>query len=78
MRHHKKYKSSKELTEKRIFGWIVTSVVFTACFVMYFAHHFVANCIFEWPIRWDVGVCWNEQVDSAVRGASEVAVHFVP
>jgi len=32
---------------------------------------FFANCIFEWPIRWDVSTCWEEQKAPAKQKAIE-------
>lgn len=63
----------------KIFIFQVFLTVFVLLFgtVMYFSIYFVRNCIFHWPIRWDIGTCWNEQIqpaqDSAVKDASVVA-----
>lgn len=65
------------LTFKR-FWWIFFFVLLTIVFILQFAYNFVANCIFEWPIRWDVKVCWNEQINPAKEKAIEVAGPFMP
>ena len=68
----------KKMTKQEKFQWILTSVVFTVVFISVFAYRFVTNCIFEWPIRWDIGICWHEQVEPAKNAAAEKAVNFVP
>ena len=67
---------NKSLSKEEWFAWKVTFSVFVVCFVFYFIYGFVTNCIFEWPIRWDIGVCWNEQIAPAKEKASEKAVIF--
>jgi hypothetical protein len=66
------------MSKEDAFQWLVVCVVFAVCFVFYFIHGFFANCIFEWPLRFDVKVCWNEQVDPSVHKAAEKAANFVP
>lgn len=58
--------------------WVTAGIVFVLVFTMNFIYRFFANCIFEWPIRWDVKVCWNEQITPAKEKASEAAINFIP
>lgn len=41
-------------------------------------YSFFANCIFEWPVRWDIGTCWDEQKAPAKQKAVEEAIKFAP
>jgi len=76
---HKKYSNYKKpLTKQESFGWMLVSIIFTIFFIFYLLKGFVINCIFEWPIRWDVNKCWTEQIDPASKNAAEKAVNFVP
>jgi len=68
----------KKMSRQEKFQWILTSIVFSVAFISIFAYRFMTNCIFEWPIRWDIGVCWCEQVEPAKNAAAERAVNFVP
>lgn len=64
------------------FQWWIVTIVFVVCFIFYLSWGFLSNCIFEWPIRWDVGTCWHEQIkpakEKASEKASEKAVNFIP
>lgn len=53
-------------------------VIFAIVFVGVFIYRFFSNCIFEWPIRWDVKTCWNEQIAPAKQKAAEQAADFAP
>ena len=75
-RYHRKKSSSKEKEEN--FQLIFVMVVFVICFVFYFTRGFLSNCVFKWPIRWDVPTCWNEQISPAKKQATEKAANFVP
>ena len=66
------------MTKEEEFQWILTAVVFTIFFILYFVSGFVSNCIFHWPIRLDVSTCWNEQITPSSHKAAEKAVNFVP
>jgi hypothetical protein len=70
-------KSGKKETE-----WLVlmaiASVVFIVWYAIYTVFGFLTNCIFEWPVRWDVGTCWNEQIQPAKEKAIEKAANFIP
>lgn len=66
------------MSEEEKIGWIITAVVFAVCFVAYFIYGFFTHCVFEWPIRWDVGACLHEQVQPAQQNAAEKAANFVP
>lgn len=68
----------KKMTEFEKFQWVLFISIFVVSFVCIFAFRFVTNCIFEWPIRWDVKVCWNEQVGPAKDAAAEKAANFAP
>jgi len=79
MSRRKFYKHrEKKMTEFEKFQWVLTAIVFVVVFICVFAYRFTTNCIFEWPIRWDVGVCWHEQVGPAKDAATEKAANFVP
>ena len=66
------------LTKQEKFQWVFAAVVFVIAFVVYFTFNFVSNCIWEWPPWWDIGTCWNEQIDPARWKATETAAPFVP
>ncbi len=55
---------------------IVVGVVFIIVFVAVFVNSYVRNCIWEWPIRWDVKTCWNEQIEPSKEKATEEAAKF--
>lgn len=77
--NHKKHSfSQNKLTKKEEFQWVLTVVVFVTFFIIYFTNNFFSNCIFEWPIRWNVKVCWNEQIPDAKERALEKAANFIP
>ena len=76
-RRYYKYRSRGLSKEEKI-GWAIASFVFVVVFVAYFIYSFFANCIFEWPIRWDVGTCWDEQKAPAKQKAVEEAIKFAP
>jgi len=69
---------SRGLSKEEKIGWTIASFIFVIVFVTYFIYSFFANCIFEWPIRWDVGTCWDEQKAPAKQKAIEEAIKFVP
>jgi hypothetical protein len=74
----RKRHSSSERRSIKDFQWLVAGAVFVVFFVGYFVWGFISNCIFEWPIRWDVGTCWREQVAPAQQKAIETAAPFSP
>lgn len=69
---------SRGMTKQERFQWGLTIVVFIIVFCAVFVYRFFANCIFEWPIRWNVHTCWNEQVQPAKEKAAEKAANFIP
>lgn len=75
---YRKYRRRREDDEIERFGWLVATVVFIVMFVAYFVYGFFAHCVFEWPVRLDVKVCWSEQVDPAKQKAAEKAANFIP
>jgi hypothetical protein len=76
---HKKYSNYKKpLTKIESFQLVLVAVIFTVCFVFYIIKGFIFNCIFEWPIRWDIMTCWTEQINPTVQKASEAVVNFLP
>lgn len=77
-RYKRRYRRPQKMSKEEEFQWIVATVVFVVAFVVYFTFGFISNCIWEWPPRWDVGTCWNEQIDPAKDKASEKATPFVP
>lgn len=66
------------MTEQEKFQWVLTAIVFVVVFVGMFIYLFTTKCIFEWPIRWDIKVCWHEQVQPAKEEAIDKAANFVP
>jgi len=74
----RRYKREKKMTEEEKTGWVIATIVFLLCFVFYFIHGLLAHCVFEWPIRWDVRTCWNEQINPAQQKAAEKAINFIP
>lgn len=72
------YYSSKGLTKEEKFRWILVIIIFIVGFLIYFSYGILTNCVFHWPIRWDVMTCWNEQVNPAKEKAAEKAANFVP
>lgn len=77
-KRRRRYYNSKKMSEEEKTQWILTSIVFIICFIFYLLWGFISNCIFEWPIRWDVGACWIEQVKPAKEKAVEKAINFIP
>ena len=75
-RYHRR--RSDGMTKQERFQWIVVAVVFVAVFLVVFVYKFFANCIFEWPVRWDIGTCWDEQKVPAKQKAIEEAIKFAP
>lgn len=82
MRKYKKYRRnisrSQKITKEDKLHLMIIGIVFVVCFVFYLMSSFVSNCIFEWPLRWDIGTCWNEQVGPAKEKAVEKTIQFVP
>jgi len=64
--------------EKQFIGWIIVLFVFAIVFIISFVHNLFVNCIFHWPIRWDFGTCWHEQIAPAKQKAAESASNFIP
>jgi hypothetical protein len=78
-----KYKKRKKSRRRRkedeeLLKYLPAAIVFIIVLVAVFTFNFLTNCIFEWPIRWDIGVCWDEQKEPSVRKATEEAIKFVP
>ena len=79
MGRHKFYRRrSRGMTKQEQFQWILVGVVLVFGFVVYFIYGFFTNCIFEWPPRWDIGTCWEEQKAPAKQKAIEDALQFAP
>lgn len=72
-----KKRRNTKLTKKE-FQWLITITVFIIAFIFYFTKGYLSNCIFEWPPRWDVKVCFSEQINPAKDKAAEKAANFVP
>jgi hypothetical protein len=66
------------MTSFEKFQWLFFFVVLITAFLLSFAYHFVSNCIFTWPIRWDIHACWNEQIKPAKLDAVDKASNFMP
>jgi len=77
-RKFKKRSRSNRMTEFEKFQWIVFCIICTVLFAFYLIKGFIFNCVFEWPIRWDVRVCWSEQINPAKEKAAEKATNFMP
>ena len=71
-------KNHREMNKREKISWVITSIVFVFMFIFYFIHGFFINCVFNWPIRWDVGTCWSEQIEPAKNKAVESASQFIP
>lgn len=69
---------SHGITKREQFQWLVVGIIFAIGFIIYFIYGFFINCIFEWPPRLDIGVCWDEQKAPAQRKAIEDALKFAP
>ena len=65
-------------SEQEKFQWVLTAIVFVVVFIGAFIYFFASNCIFEWPIRWDIKTCWSEQIQPAKNEAIEKAANFMP
>ncbi len=79
MRRRRFYRHrDKKMTEQEKFQWVLTAIVFVVVFIFVFVSRFFSHCIFEWPIRWDIGACWHEQIQPAKDAATEKAANFVP
>jgi hypothetical protein len=66
------------MTKQEALQWAITIFVFATVFVFVFIWRFTTYCIFEWPIRWDVKTCWNEQIAPSSQKAAEQAANFAP
>ncbi|MDP1760271.1 MAG: hypothetical protein Q8L01_02365 [Candidatus Woesebacteria bacterium] len=60
------------------FRWAVFIIACVILFYFYLIKGFISNCIFEWPIRWDITTCWNEQIIPAQQKAIETASPLSP
>lgn len=74
---YRKNDFNRKLTKKEKDRYTVAVVVFVAVFVGVLTYNFFSNCVFEWPIRWDVGTCFNEQIKPAKDNAAEKAAQFI-
>lgn len=61
-----------------IFQWGVAAMIFLIGVIIYFSWFFVRNCIIHWPVRFDVKLCWNEQIKPVQQKAGEAAGIFIP
>ena len=68
----------KKMTEFEKFQWVLTAIVFVVVFICVLIYLFTTKCVFEWPIRWDVKTCLQEQVQPAKEEAIDKAANFVP
>lgn len=68
----------RKLSEFEKFQWAVFLTACVVFFIWYYILGFFQNCIFEWPVRWDVKTCWNEQYEPARDKAAEKAINFMP
>lgn len=77
MRRYRRYRE-RRMTEQEKFQWVLATIIFVVFFTLYFVRGYFSNCIFEWPVRWDVKTCFVEQISPAKEKAAEKAVNFVP
>lgn len=66
------------MTEREKFMLALACIAFVVCFAVYFVYGFFINCVFHWPIRWDVDTCSHEQMAPAQYKAVQAASNFVP
>lgn len=74
---HRKRKNPQGITKEDKEKWAVVSVVFAVVYIFNLITGFFSNCVFEWPIRWDVNTCWQEQHEPAKHKASEIAAQLI-
>lgn len=70
------YKKSDKL-EMEMFSWVLLAIIFVTSYVFFFIHGWLSNCVFEWPIRWDIKTCWNEQKAPATQKALNETAKFM-
>jgi len=73
----RKRKLFSEKDKETIFHWVLVAVVFAVVYVSWMIWGFITNCIFTWPIRLDVNVCWSEQKIPAHEKAIDAAGHLM-
>lgn len=78
MKRRRFYRRDRGMTKQEKLQWALVVAVFVVVFLVVFVYRFFAHCIFEWPIRWDVKTCWNEQVGPAKEEAVEESIKFAP
>jgi hypothetical protein len=66
------------MSEFEKFCWVVFIVILIISFIYFVIAGFITNCVFHWPIRWDVGTCWHEQIMPAQQKAAQTAEPFMP
>jgi hypothetical protein len=79
-RYHKAYQSRqpRKLTDFEKFSLVVAGIVFIISFSYVMIAGFLSNCVFHWPIQWNVDACWHEQIAPAQNKAVQAASNFVP
>jgi hypothetical protein len=79
---YKQYKRrgypSKKLSKKEFYRYLLVAVVFTIIFIPCFIYFFFSNCVFVWPVRWDMKTCWHEQIAPSSEKAAKGAVNLLP
>ncbi len=76
MKKQKQFKLTKKELQF-LSGLVVATFVYIVSYPIIFGHKFISNCIIEWPIRWDVKNCWNEQKEPTKERALENAAVFL-
>ena len=74
----RRYRASKEDRQFEDFMVVLFVIVLLGGFALFFTWNFITNCIFEWPIRWDVAQCFDDQLDPSWKKAGENAMDFLP
>ena len=75
--HYSKPKQSRKMTEFEKFSLIVAAIVFVISLIYFVIVGFLHNCVFHWPIRWDISACWHDQIAPAQQKAAQTAEPFI-
>jgi len=76
-KHYYKPKQPRKLTEFEKFSLVVAAVVFVIALIYFTVAGFLRNCVFHWPVQWDVSACWHEQIAPAQQKAAQAAEPFI-
>jgi hypothetical protein len=73
--HHRN--TAPKITKDDVIKWTVIFIVFTVVYIFNLITGFFSNCVFEWPPRWDVNTCWQEQHEPAKQKATETVAPLI-